>query len=264
MFNPKKIAFPAIFGFVLSFFISIFTTHAFFPSLLRGICFAFIFALLFMAIDFVFTKFLDGASSPEQGFQSKPQEAATGNKVDITIPGEDLSDDGSSLQFSVGKNKLALEEPSKDEVVLPVSASEKANDSATPVVEDLKETKKEESSVNNNQADKGETTEFKPVQLGRTVESPAENAPASAAKKKNAQKEMEKEEIDSLPDIVGFIPEVSGDANSDSEVIEDSDFASGGSGSSSSASTFKDGSKSSDHDAATMAKAIQTILKTSE
>ncbi|MBP5753264.1 MAG: hypothetical protein J6W60_10495, partial [Treponema sp.] len=73
----------------------------------------------------------------------------------------------------------------------------------------------------------------------------------------------ENSQIDDLPEIADFDAEL-GDESDDS-FVDDSDFASNGSTSLyTERSTFSDGSRASDHDAATIAKAIQTALKREE
>ena len=81
----------------------------------------------------------------------------------------------------------------------------------------------------------------------------------SAASKRAIAKQAEKSEIDELPDISGILPEMSG-SSENKDIIEDSDFANSGENAASERLSVVDGSKAKDHDAATMAKAIQTFL----
>lgn len=114
-----------------------------------------------------------------------------------------------------------------------------------------------------------EKPEFKPVQLGEPLKTPPEpehkahlSAKEQAAAERKAKQAADIKEIDSLPDI-GDVSFGLSDGSSSGEVISDSEFASSGSADSEESGrvSLVDGSQASNHDASTMAKAIQTLLK---
>ncbi|MCR5317879.1 MAG: hypothetical protein K6E22_06595, partial [Treponema sp.] len=81
MLTPKKIAFPAAAGFVISFVISLIFAHSLFWSLIRGLVFGVVFALVFLLVDFLFSTFLEQTADVEVSAVKKP--SSLGNKVDI-------------------------------------------------------------------------------------------------------------------------------------------------------------------------------------
>ncbi|MBP5358740.1 MAG: hypothetical protein J6Y69_06110 [Treponema sp.] len=259
MLNPKKSIFPAVFGFVLSFFISIIATHRLWRSLFRGVIFALVFAALFLLVDFIFDRFLD----KEDGVGSVKKSDSKGDgKIDITISDEDLTDDGDDLRFPVTMNKMGLSQ--EDTQVLktqPVSGTSSSSSVSDSVVADapVNEEKRSSGSVEPHDKDV-----FEPKPFASSEPKVEKTAAASVIDTSSVGLDVnENSQIDDLPEIADFDAEL-GDESDDS-FVDDSDFASNGSTSLyTERSTFSDGSRASDHDAATIAKAIQTALKREE
>lgn len=260
MLNPKKSIFPAVFGFVLSFFISIIATHRLWRSLLRGLIFAVVFAVLFIAIDYIFDRFLD----KEDGTVGlKKSDTKHNGKIDITISDEDLTDDGEDLRFPVTMNKMGLSQ--EDTQVLRTkpepSASTAASSGASSSISPAPSVSEEVSSMPD--VEDYDEDKFTPSPLASS-DAKVEKAPAeSVIDTSNVGLDSNgSTEIDELPDIADFDAELGDDGDS---FVDDSDFASNGSTSLyTERSAFSDGSRASDHDAATIAKAIQTALKREE
>ncbi len=290
--SPKKIAIPAIFGFVLSFLISLIATGNFGWALLRGLIFGVLFGVLFFVIDFVFTKFLAEEGSPVSSFDSgKRFQEKSGSRIDITVSDEDLTDDGQNLTFPVKQNKVnipAKEEPSASPSIqnlrTPFVEAEQAagleelrdgspasdNSTRTGLVKPAADVPPVQSNVAANPASQQNAENvFTPITLGTPVDVSLNSSatkvvtgshvkPSQEASKKMSNEELE---IDALPEISDFVPEI-GRKSSASEVVEDSDFAKYGSPTGS--ESLIDGSKAAGHDAATIAKAIQTFMKSDE
>ena len=264
MLTPKKIAIPAAVGFVISFVISLIFTHSLFWSLIRGLIFGVVFALLFLLVDFLFSTFLEQASDVEVSSAKKP--SSLGNKVDIVISDEDLTDDGENLRFSVNNNKKILddqtlkESDAKADVLLDDAgaAMQNAPDSEKEsFLQSAKETAATAATVAAAKQDENKPS-FVASSIAE-VTSPGASSSASASSDGGAV-----DGIDSLPDLSGF-DALTGDVEDSSDVIDDTEFASRGvSSPASRGSTFSDGTKAADHDTETLAKAISTILKRDE
>ena len=259
MLNPKKSIFPAVFGFVLSFFISIIATHKLWRSLFRGVIFALVFAALFIAIDYIFERFLD----KEAGSGSSKKSDSRGSKIDITISDEDLTDDGEDLRFPVTMNKMGLsQEETKNfkQQAEPVQKAPSTNVSAasSSTSSVAEETKPSLSTV------QPTNDEFEPMSFASSDQAVEKNQAVSVIDTSTVGlDDSDNSQIDDLPEIADFDAEL-GDEG-DGSYVDDSDFASNGSTSLyTERSTFSDGSRASDHDAATIAKAIQTALKREE
>jgi len=273
----KNIVVPAVFGFTLSFFISIVVNHRFGTAFLRGFIFAVIFAAGAVVIDFVYEKFLNDGSSIDFVSDVPKSDSRLGSKVDITIDDAELTDDGDSLAFSVANNRFKLSDSDTKSVR---QSKNEVSDTAKPLVKDPVVEQVAEVPVSSSQpAVKAgaEKASFKPVPLANmassesspvvenvtpenTKTSVADNvSPAVAARR--AERVAEKKEIDALPDLDSF-----GDAGDlDDDVIEDSEFAQDGMESSDEGRIiFADGTKAKDHDTETLAKAIRTVLKREE
>lgn len=277
----KNIVVPAVFGFALSFFISIVVNHRLGTALLKGFIFCVIFAAGAVVIDFVYEKFLNDGSSIDFSSDTPKTDSRLGGKVDITIDDAELTDDGDALAFSVANNRFKLSESDTKSVkqdkketsgsIKPsVVGSKPKSDASEPVIA-------ETASVAKNSAmPAAEKPAFKPVSLANMAS--AESSPASveneasdntakpvadnnvspAVAARRAERVAEKKEIDALPDLDSF-----GDADDlDDDVIEDSEFAQDGMDSSDEGRVvFADGTKAKDHDTETLAKAIRTVLK---
>ncbi|MBR6079964.1 MAG: hypothetical protein IKP60_07400 [Treponema sp.] len=269
MRNLKKLIAPAVGGFVLSFFISLIATKGNFGvALLRGLLFAVIFAGLFFVIDFLFTRFLDGTSSAAGTPKSEP---GLGANVDITLADEELADDGDDLKFFVGQNKMGLKagKPDSDNnldesVQYTVDSSTDVSTPSAPSRPERTESSRPVAGFDSKTSagvSGSEAASFKPVPLG-TPEPKMDSAPAAGDSEKI-------KDLDSLPEISDFDSDLGSDEDSNSQqnsgddgYIDDTDF----SGSNSSLYSRKNpgGDVTSGHDAETLAKAIQTILKKDE
>lgn len=295
--NPKKIAFPAAFGFALFFLVSLIFTHKIVPALLRGVIFGLLFALIFFGIDFVFTRFLnDGEdiSVSSGGSGAKRSMSSPGGTIDITISDEELTDDGQGLRFPVSKNKHALAKEETVPILDPNAAQKLKQDvssllgSTEPGFRSLDSVAPLQGSASGGSAggtgtersleasassrspspagaaplaqqSAGSEGAFTPVSLGKPF--PSTNAQSSLSEKIH---DGEKSELDDLPEIADFAPKA-GDVGKKEEVIVDSDFARDGvKTSSSDKPMFADGSRATDHNTETLARAIQTVLKRDE
>lgn len=244
MFNLKNVAASAGVGFVLSFLISIISTHRFFVASFRGIIFAAVFALLAFAAGFLNKRFLsvETLSDSKDEAGKKPVSKA-GSVVNITIDDENLTEDETAPNFDVSANKnffngggtagMALKFEEKSEDAPATDSLQKADSSADEPVENAVPV-----------ADSSAPEKAEP-----------EINPAAASSEKAAQSQ----EIDALPDIGVF----SGESDDDGGVINDSDFAQTES-SEKLPSAPTDGKVSVEQDTKTIAGAIRTLLKKDE
>lgn len=283
MIKTKNLTFAAGSGFTLSFLISIFSTHNFGRSLLRGVLFSLLFGGLACGISYLIEKFLDSGneSNPLTDVGIGKASKTVGNKVDITVSDDNLTDDGEGLKFSLSgsdKERIPSEglEPNVDNSGMQkVSSVDTVSMSTNNAQESVSEPK-----VDNSLTSASDTS-FKPVQLGEPLvqeassvktESASENNLSAApqamdpASTRKAQARAEREagikEVGELPDIGAFIP-VAKETSDDDSVIEDSDFALDNEGEISFAKEKNAGSStltSKDHDSDTMVKAIRTLL----
>ncbi len=268
----KNIAYPAIAGFVLSFFISILVTHRFGISLLKGLTFALIFAAMSFVIDFVWSRFLgDGVDSIEISADSARNDKNLGSRVDITIDDADLSDDGRGLPFAVDRNRSKLSESDtldlrKNDVLF--SAESKGEEQS--LFENPSEPVRT-SKVPKDSSSTDSSTSFQPVSLGTPVsdtqKAPSASpsvpvAPATAPDTPVRKLSSGDGELDALPDIAGF--DVGDNYVTDSDIEETATDESSESYSSSNSASSGGGNKAGEHDTETLAKAISTVLKRDE
>ena len=272
MLTPKKVAIPAAFGFALSFFISIIATHKVGWSLLRALIFGIIFGGLAFGIDFLYTKFLNSSEETDLTSDTTKKSAnPSGSKIDLVVGEENLTDDGQSLSFAVEKNKRQLptedtmglkDLPSTPKVTMESVGANMENiptatTNSTVTKDNFKPVNLAASTSKENQEPQSQKEEK--TQTPTNVQKTPSAEQNSAASKRAIAKQAEKSEIDELPDISGILPEMSG-SSENKDIIEDSDFANSGENAASERLSVVDGSKAKDHDAATMAKAIQTFL----
>ena len=268
----KNIVYPAVAGFALSFLISVFATHRLWSSLLKGLLFALVFAVLAFVIDFVWGRFLvEGDDVADISGDAPKADKSLGNKVDITIDDADLSDDGKSLRFAVDRNRAKLSESDtqdlrKNDVLFAAeSKGERQSLFDGPAVPptDNGGTKAE------SQPQEETSASFKPVALGKPLPTTGatgaapESALGKAASVPQKKTSSTGGEMDALPDIGGFdnddnyVPE-SDVADDSPSVPVPSNFSSAAPASSGNAS------KATEHDSATLAKAISTVMKRDE
>lgn len=110
MFNFKMVVAAACVGFLLSFFTGLFSGIGFGLVLLRAIIFAILLAGLFLAIKFVFERFLDLG---EFESTSVPTNANVGSMVDITVGDDELTEEDSAPGFYVDA-KVAPKTPEQN------------------------------------------------------------------------------------------------------------------------------------------------------
>lgn len=260
MINPKNICIAAVVGFFMSFFIGLFSDVHFFNVVIRALLSGLGLAVLSVGISFIYQKFLsnDNASFSSDADLSS-QRNVTGGVVNIVVDDSTLADDGNSPKFNVMNNHhsdlakpVAPEQPvaaqPESTAFSPVSASESVPDSA-------------------------EDSSFKPVSLAAAspavspaeaspVPQPANPAPSVSAEEKPISPAEsvsgDSDSLDELPDLGGMGSEIGTGSsasnygsNSSAEVIQDTEFATGG-------SKLKEQPISGDTNV--MAKAIQTLL----
>lgn len=289
MFKIKNIVFTALFGFVLSFLISIFSTHRLFTSLFRGFIFLLVFAIIGFLFDFLNSKFLEvDTSSFDSAPSPKPQAQKSGTRVNYVIEDEPLTEDESAPAFNVSSSARgpasygassvqrggpsAPASSSSDAVARiamenAVSSDNDNSSAASNAASDIKGTSAGAAPVQS--APKEEAApaadSFKPVSLGTPIKknetvkndvSPAEGggkAPASSG-------------LEDLPDIGEFQDAESSRSESSGqevEVIRDSDFAQEGE-TMHTASAMTEGIESVNQNSKTIASAIRTLLKSDE
>lgn len=274
----KNIAGPAAAGCILSFLISIFVTHNIGVSLLKGLFFGVLFAVLAFVIDFVWGRFLsDGAEPVELAGDSPKADKNLGTQVDITIDDADLSDDGRSLPFAVDRNRAKLSESDtqdlrKNDVLF---AAESKGDKPSLFDRTPEPVQKAAAGPASPEPAGESQGTFTPVSLGKplaaSAASPAAHesaagtaaGPAKAAAAPARKASSGDGELDGLPDIGGF--------DTDDNYVSESDMEEDGSSgespssySSPASSSSVDSSKATAHDAETLAKAISTVLKRDE
>jgi hypothetical protein len=220
MFNFKMVVAAACVGFLLSFFTGLFSGIGFGLVLLRAIIFAILLAGLFLAIKFVFERFLDMGE-----FENSPvpSEVNVGTMVDVTVGDDELTEEDSAPGFYVDA-KVAPKSTEPEEVK--VSVEPKSEDSTS-------------SSVSSIEPQKQEGDELPNVQSGSFVRSDIQTMTSSSMS--SDIDETSDDQLDSLPEF--------NDEKKGSTDFENSSFH----GSSSMIDTGA-------QDAEAMAKAIRTIL----
>ena len=245
MFNLKNVAASAVVGFVLSFLISIISTHRFFVASFRGFVFAVVFALLAFAAGFLNKRFLSVEtlldSKDEAG--KKPFSKA-GSVVNITIDDENLTEDEAAPNFDVSANKNFFNGGGS------VGTASKIEEKAEGVPDADSLPKADSPSV-----DEPVENSVPAADSSAPEKTEPEIKPVAMAAEKSAQSQ----EIDALPDIDVF----SGESDDDGDVINDSDFAQSDS-SEKLPSAPTDGKASVEQDTKTIASAIRTLLKKDE
>ena len=201
MLKPKNIIFPFMAGFVLSFFISIVSTGKFSSSLLRALVFGGVFSVLGIVFSFLDSRFLNDGVSDVLEESSKNPSRSAGSVVDITIDDENLTQDNDAPSFSVSDNVHRL---SEEETSVPEPST--AVQTAAPVAKS--------SPDSGTAAGSGQSAAEKIA---------AENQAGAASSMTQMQ---EVQEIEDLPD---FTPTGTEQGKYDDSVLEDTEFAGGGS-----------------------------------
>ena len=286
MINPKNICISAVVGFVLSFFIGLISGVNILHLLIRAVIFAAVFAALSAGITYVYKSFLsDGSVSDSDSVVSSESKPAAGSVVNIVVDDSTLKDDGSSPKFSVtnssvldGESLVENDRKSSDEKSgfskVQASAQSKGNaaaektESFEPAIQSKNE-KSDSNSVSEAKSSGNSAGGFVPAGLntitggGKKVSDSNAVQSAISEEKKEAESALQteadtsdEESIDNLPDIGGV--DFDGSSASSDSVITDSDFATGGSPVPSVAAGNV--GSAGNQDAATMAKAIATLL----
>lgn len=302
MFKPKKIIIPAVAGFVLSFLISIISIHKFSRSLLRATIFGIIFALLGFLIDFLDSKFLS-VDENDLSF-SNPQntsEKTRGRVVDFTVDDENLTEDDKGPAFAVSLNKVSLSE--KDKKILKSDSENQnlqenssqgsansPNSNSASFQTQSAESQKSGTSSNSAGNSSVQNSNFSSVSLGKKFETKdfsgkiidgtnenSSNSNSSNSENLNSQNQNLKseenssqksnfdEEIDSLPDFSDNVEKkFDGENDTNDDIIETSEFAQDGIYDAYENTSSSNDAAASNHDAATIANAIRTVLKREE
>jgi len=248
MINPKNICVSACVGFFLSFFIGLVSDVRFSSVILRALIFALIFAALCVGLTFLYKVFLsndNGAFSAD--IDSSAKGPAVGSNVNIVVDDSTLLDDAMAPKFNVSKKRTEFGKSefasAKANQAAPVSQPLGSPDSSVENRgESIPEAKNEvkaaqQNASNPSDAGKSEVKNnegFKPLDLGRVTGGVKENASQSPAENTAASSESapSSESLDELPDISNFSTDdeeaSSEDFNSTDEIVDDSEFASGG------------------------------------
>ncbi len=273
MSKPKKIIIWAVTGFVLSFLISVISTHKFGVSLLRALIVGLVFALMSLLVDFLNKKYLSVYDENASSEQPSTQDKGRGNLVNFTVNDENLTEDENAPSFSVSMNKIPLDD---EKVSLQNSTDEnpQENDSGTQTSSFTNSAPSQNSNKTDSAATQEQNSEssFRRVELGKKIDSSdfrdkinegsfSKNSDSNSENSKNDAKKTsaDVQEIDSLPD---FGDETEDSSSEDENIISMSDFAEEGMETADSRGTNSaDESKANNFDAGTIASAIRTILK---
>lgn len=247
MFKVKNIVAGAVIGFVLSFLISIISTHKSGTSFFRGIIFALVFAIISFAIDFVNGKFLEVETSLSDSVEEGPKKTGqrTGSVVNITIDDENLTEEDKAPSFDVSFNGKSFATVQKTSTEAPVSEPQPVS----PVQPEAAPSEPVAAAPAENKE-----SEFTPVALGTPI-GENEVVKNDSGPKKNSGAQ----DIEELPDIGEFGDKDNDDDGSIAPVINDSEFAQGGDVSASAAMT--EGAEVMKQDSKIIASAIRTLLK---
>lgn len=276
----KNIVAAALCGFVLSFLISVISTRKMGTSFLRALVFGLVFAVLCFAIGFLNDKFLVVEPSVSDSYDdySKRTTPRTGSVVNITIDDENLTEEDHAPSFDVSTTGSSFSyKPSKNEPAPGVrtDAVGSVSSAGTQIPVSGKNIGDDNSNVD--KAENGSPA-FKPMDWskaatvqkdsGDSAQVPAADSSSGAAKNvsESGKKSASVKEIDALPDIGDFAGNEIGDDSDGSgsvSVIEDSEFAQSGGGSSVS-SSVAESSDLGKQNSKLIASAIRTLLKKEE
>ncbi len=274
MIKIKPVVICASIALALSFFISLFSRNSFPISLLKAVIFSAVFGGIAVGIQVVYDKFLS-EGEPSMTESRAPQQKAVGSKVDLVVSEEDLPNEENAPTFALDSTRHIL--TAADVGVKDSSPRENAAEqnvrSALPS-EAASEEKKSAAPSGDEDASQGNVSEKSDafVRQDLAAKGEAENPPASSGENV-AQAESSKDDGaksnsaggDELPELDDF-PALGGDDSEDKQdsedegVIEDSEFAEGGSPSIPRRTEFSDGTVADSKDASLMAEAIRTVL----
>ena len=254
MINPKNICVSGCIGFFLSFFIGLASDVRFSHVLLRAFLFALLFALLCVAVSFIYQKFLspDNGGFVETDSSVKNNPASTGSVINIVVDDSNLPDDELSPKFHV-VNKLESMEP------VPAPKTQQTPETKppeqAPQVQAVSEAPAEGEKPEE-QAEK--TSQGSPASQGFTPMG-LQNVAGNGNEEPQEASDGKTESLDELPDMAAMdsfstdTEENGSDfgENSASEIVDDTEFSTGG-------ARLKEQPISGDTNV--MAKAIQTLL----
>lgn len=286
MISTKTILIAAGCGFVLSFFIGLFSRNPFLSVVLKALLTALVFAGLSEAVFILYKKFLsDDVSDSDDSLASTADDKneksgfVGGSAVDISVEGEDLNEDDSSPQFKIDsakktfsvnnsfgvKSETKSSESEKNDLRQNQNAdfgisSDSTADSESETQNETENVKRasENNAKNEVTSSAQATSSFVPLDPGKMEHISSANVSVAAEKKSSTE-----EELDVLPDIADFSSGKKSDDVGDAPV-RTSDFVSGENSFSGtslfSGKSFSGGEYTPNQDAETMAKAIKTLL----
>ncbi len=268
MSKPKKIIVPAVTGFVLSFLISIISTHKFALSLLRALIFGVVFGLLALLIDFLNEKFLSVDDEKDGSEQGTAVDSGRGNLVNFTVNDENLTEDDNAPSFSVSMNKIHLDDE-KDSLQNSADENLSKNNSDFQDVSSESFAPTQNPQKNDSGGKENSENSFRRVELGKKIDSSdfrdkIDKENLSETSDSGSEDDVKKisddeKEIGSLPD---FSDDAEDSVSEDEDIVSTSDFVEEGMDSDYSHGTNSaDESKANNFDAGTIASAIRTILK---
>lgn len=277
----KGIAIPASVGFVLSFLISIISTHRFGRSLLRAILMGIFFALVAFGIRFLIEQFLSDESFESSGSSSGTSVTEEkGSLVDITISDEKLKDDDKGPEFCVANSRKNSKPGEVEKKTEPVNEL-MPNEEKKPFVNTMDSIPVANSKAGANNAvavtDNSKKDSFEPVDLSVSFKNNGQNVKTLTAEEQMAEANKQSAEasagslkvesltstdggdLDELPDIGGLSP-LTKAQSAENGIISSSEFSTAGQELSDVLQSSSKGSQASSHDSDTMAKAIRTLL----
>lgn len=274
MIKIKPVVICASIALALSFFISLFSRNSLPISLLKAVIFAAVFGGIAVGIQVVYDKFLSDGEAPIAESRA-PQQKTVGSKVDLVVSEEDLPNEENAPTFALDSTRHVL--TAADVGVKTSSARENAAEqnarSAQPSAGVSDEPKIAEPSSGES-VPAGNLSEGSGSFVRQDLAAkPEAGNPSASSDEDSARPEPSKSEEakpasvggDELPELDDF-PALGGDdsetkeSSEDEDVIEDSDFAEGGSSSIPRRTEFSDGTVADSKDASLMAEAIRTVL----
>ena len=254
MKNAKVVIVSAVCGFILSFFFGLFSHSKFIRIFLIALLAALIFAVLGMAISFIYSKFLavdnyanevgESTASVSSGNSKTAGAHSATHKVDIVIAESDLEQTGNSNHYDVGNHKQML----NDSDVKVNNTDNSIADSGFVPLRSLE-------TVSNFSGTEAVSSSSISGKTSEKQESSVASMNISATNSVNTFKTSTTSGMmDELPDMGDISFTQSNSGADDSEILSDnSDFIS-------SALKYKDDNNSNIQDASLMAKAISSIL----
>jgi len=253
----KDIKFITIFaacGFLLSFAAGLFSHSGFGHIILMAVIFAAVFGGLAFLIQFLMEGILrvDAQTSPVTPEGEPELSSKKGGLVDIVVKDEELPSEENSPQFFVGSNHQML---NKSDYLpadrTPEKTAEKIDTINEPDIVPPPVVKKE----SEDEYDDGSNDGFVPVPLQETAENisgreagTAEQQQPGTVYSNDDLEHLEDDSLDELPELQDLKT-----AESDDNVIKDSDFSKAG-------NKKESKSDSTVQDAQLMARAISTVL----